>query len=42
MGRDFGGRGGPDMDIEGFLWVWGASNGCEWAGMGVEGVLELI
>ena len=30
------------MNIDGFGGNRGASDGCEWVGMGVEGVLELI
>ena len=30
------------MGIEGFDGYGGTSDGCEWVGMGVEGVLELI
>ena len=31
--RALGGRGGPEIDIEGFGRYGGASDGCEWVGM---------
>ena len=34
----------PDMGIEGFGgWgIWKASDGCEWVGIGLEGILKLF